>query len=83
MSARKNVAQRMVVCQAYAIPSFDSLRSGETGKDDRGQKAEIRGQRSDVRGQKTDDRRQTTEDRRQKAEDRGQRVDFRFEIADC
>ena len=30
----------MVVCQAYAIPSFDSLRSGETGKDDRRQRAE-------------------------------------------
>jgi len=51
----------MVVCQAYAIPSFDSLRSGETGK-------EVGGWRSatlEVGGKdkQTDDRRQRAEDR--------------------
>ena len=63
------MAQRMVECQAYAIPSFDSLRSGETR--DGGRKAtrhETLGtiKKTESRGHR--ERRQRTDDRRQRKE---------------
>ena len=71
------MAQRMVVCQAYAIPSFDpfdKLRTRRSGQARRGKKLEVGGALRLRLEAKTS--RQTTEGRRQ-------RVNCGLRIAEC